>query len=123
MVGLSEDRIIFVGEHLESGTSMKHFDSISSVRRSVLYRRPLIDPKNDVAFLVYSSGTTSPPKGIMLTHKNTVSNVQQILMSESPDWNWKGGPDGEGDKIIGFLPFFHVYYQSCKASHFHSRKF
>jgi 4-coumarate--CoA ligase len=103
IVGLSEDRIILVGEHLESGTRTKHFDSISGVRRSALYRWRLIDPKNDVAFLLHSSGTTSLPKGVMLTHKNIMSNVQQRLMSESPDW--KGGPDGEGDKIMGFLPF------------------
>ena len=37
------------------------------------------DPYNDVAALPYSSGTTGLPKGVMLTHRNLVANVQQII--------------------------------------------
>ena len=33
---------------------------------------------DDLAALVYTSGTTGRPKGVMLTHRNVVSNVQQI---------------------------------------------
>src|SRR3954452_23543047 len=36
-----------------------------------------IDPANDLVTLPYSSGTTALPKGVMLTHRNLVTNVCQ----------------------------------------------
>ena len=36
-----------------------------------------INPQQDVAWIVYSSGTTGKPKGAMLTHYNVVANIQQ----------------------------------------------
>lgn len=61
-----------------------------------------IDPKNDVAVLPYSSGTTGLPKGVQLTHYNIVSNLCQCLETE--------GKSVKGDdKLIGVLPFFHIY--------------
>ena len=35
------------------------------------------DPKNDLAALFYSSGTTGLPKGVMMTHRNLVANFYQ----------------------------------------------
>jgi acyl-CoA synthetase (AMP-forming)/AMP-acid ligase II len=58
-----------------------------------------IDP-DEVAVLPYSSGTTGLPKGVMLTHRNLVSNLCQI----------QGGFAIEvDDTLIGCLPFFHIY--------------
>jgi acyl-CoA synthetase (AMP-forming)/AMP-acid ligase II len=59
-----------------------------------------IDPRQDLAVLPYSSGTTGLPKGVMLTHHNIVANLCQF------------GPFGlirEHDRAIGILPFFHIY--------------
>lgn len=36
---------------------------------------------NDLAILPYSSGTTGMPKGVMLTHKNLVSNMEMVEYS------------------------------------------
>src|SRR5699024_6403205 len=40
------------------------------------YRKIDIDPKEDLALIQYTGGTTGFPKGVMLTHYNLVSNVQ-----------------------------------------------
>ena len=40
---------------------------------------PVIDATNDLAFLPYSSGTTGMPKGVMLTHRNIISNQVQVF--------------------------------------------
>ncbi len=60
-----------------------------------------IDPDNDVAAILYTSGTTGRPKGAMLTHRNLTSNVasvQQVL---------KIMP-GE-DCFLVVLPMFHAF--------------
>jgi acyl-CoA synthetase (AMP-forming)/AMP-acid ligase II len=62
-----------------------------------------IDVRNDVVALPYSSGTTGLPKGVMLTHYNIVSNLNQCL--GTTDWQ---GPR-EDDVVMVFLPLFHIY--------------
>ena len=59
-----------------------------------------IDPGSDLAVLPYSSGTTGLPKGVMLTHRNLVANLEQIQAAFPIE------PD---DALIGVLPFFHIY--------------
>ncbi|MDP9347508.1 MAG: long-chain fatty acid--CoA ligase [Actinomycetota bacterium] len=54
---------------------------------------------DDVAFLVYTSGTTGPPKGAMNTHENVVFNSQTYR-----EWV----PITEDDVILGVAPLFHI---------------
>ena len=65
--------------------------------------QPEIDCANDLVSLPYSSGTTGLPKGVMLTHQNLVANMTQFADCRDV------GPD---DRVIGFLPFFHIYGQT-----------
>ncbi|WP_438311317.1 long-chain-fatty-acid--CoA ligase [Sporosarcina sp. FA9] len=60
------------------------------------------DFEEDVAILQYTGGTTGPPKGVMLTHKNLISNTTMCNA-----WLYKCK---EGEETgLGVLPFFHVY--------------
>ena len=62
-----------------------------------------VDAARDVVVLPYSSGTTGLPKGVRLTHRNLVANVDQMLATVGCD---------AGSWSVGFLPFFHIYGQT-----------
>ncbi len=62
----------------------------------------IINAVEDVAVLQYTGGTTGTPKAAMLTHANLTSNMQQVLA-------WTGGLEPGKEKILGILPFFHVF--------------
>lgn len=108
-VGIPADRVIIMGDQRDPSGVIKHFTSIRNISGSSRYRRTKMKPSEDLAFLVYSSGTTGHPKGVMLTHRNIVANVLMLRAGESGNLKSSGGPTGEGDKIIAFLPFFHIY--------------
>lgn len=111
--GIPEDRIILVGERSQDSMRFKHFTSIRNVAGTNRYRRTKLDPQRDLAFLVYSSGTTGKPKGVMLSHKNIVANVAMGRVAEGGNLTWNEGLNGEGDKVLAFLPFFHIYGLTC----------
>ena len=108
-VGLPGDRIILTGDEFDSTRQTKHFTSIRNVSAVVRYRKTRIKPEKDLAFLVYSSGTTGVSKAVMLSHRNIVANVLQGTVGEGGNLSWTGGQDGKGDKVLAFLPFFHIY--------------
>ena len=109
IAGLSEDRIILMGDQRDPQQLVKHFTSIRNTSGTSRFRRVRIKPAEDLAFLVYSSGTTGHPKGVMLTHRNVVSNLLMFTVAEKPHLSHDSGPDGSGDRILAFLPFFHIY--------------
>ena len=58
--------------------------------------------EDDLASLLYTSGTTADPKGVMLTHANFLGEVEAVF-------NWVDlGPN---DALLGVLPLFHVLAQ------------
>jgi malonyl-CoA/methylmalonyl-CoA synthetase len=63
---------------------------------------PLIvsSAEDDLAALLYSSGTTGVPKGIMLTHGNLLSNARSLVEA----WAFT-----EQDRLLHALPIFHVH--------------
>lgn len=107
--GLPEDRIILMGDEKDESGRFKHFSSIRNIAGTNRYRRTKASPKEDLAFLVYSSGTTGHPKGVMLCHENIVANILMLKAGEGGNVSWDGGLDGKGDNILAFLPFFHIY--------------
>lgn len=69
------------------------------------YAETAIDPVNDVALLQYTGGTTGVPKGAMLTHQNLTANARQVAAIDPRV--------GDVDRIMGVLPFFHVFANTC----------
>ncbi len=55
---------------------------------------------DSLATIIFSSGSTGEPKGVMLSHYNVGSNIQQLGQSFA---------FGKTDKILGVLPFFHSF--------------
>jgi acyl-[acyl-carrier-protein]-phospholipid O-acyltransferase/long-chain-fatty-acid--[acyl-carrier-protein] ligase len=55
---------------------------------------------DELATVIFSSGSTGDPKGVMLTHYNIASNIQQVSQIFMLDGH---------DKILGILPFFHSF--------------
>ncbi|KXL50427.1 hypothetical protein M433DRAFT_151218 [Acidomyces richmondensis BFW] len=108
-VGIPRDRVILIGDEKDKKGVFKHFTSIRNISGTQRYRRTKVNPAKDLAFLVYSSGTTGHPKGVMLSHTNIVANTLQISAAESPLSPHPTPERPEGDKILAFLPFFHIY--------------
>ncbi|MGO9126739.1 MAG: AMP-binding protein [Terriglobales bacterium] len=63
---------------------------------------PISPAEQSLASLLYTSGTTADPKGVMLTHGNLIGEVEAVF-------SWADiGPD---DAVLGVLPLFHVLSQ------------
>ena len=91
-------------------TELLELGSDTSEQEAVEKRKEGVKPE-DLATLIYTSGTTGRPKGVMLSHKNIVSNV---LSSK------EYVPFDTGSTALSFLPICHIFermimylYQYC----------
>ncbi|KAA8648000.1 acyl--CoA ligase [Aspergillus tanneri] len=84
-------------------------DELSSSQFKNVFRPAITCPESSLAFLVYSSGTTGRPKGVMLSHRNMVANVMQSSLVARDLLGAEG-------RILAMLPFFHIYGITCLLS-------
>ncbi len=80
----------------------RHMDFAALVDNDGDYTPVEIRPREDVAVLQYTGGTTGVPKGAMLTHANIAANARQVHAWD-PDLR-----PGE-ERMLGVLPLFHVF--------------
>ncbi|MFV8826724.1 long-chain-fatty-acid--CoA ligase [Alkalihalobacterium sp. APHAB7] len=68
-----------------------------------------IDPAEDIAVLQYTGGTTGVSKGVMLTHLNFISNIEQTY-----DFMYKVLDEFPNNaKVVNVLPMFHIFSLTC----------
>jgi len=59
---------------------------------------------DDLAAVVYTSGTTGKPKGVMLSHRNVMANVKAVYAQIQPD---------QSDVFLSFLPLSHTFERTA----------
>ena len=99
---LETARAAFAGEIVVIGEA-EGATPLAALMGEALAAQVPVDAAADVVVLPYSSGTTGLPKGVRLTHRNLVANVEQCLVVIGCD---------AGSWSVGFLPFFHIYGQT-----------
>ncbi|HEY6932801.1 MAG TPA: long-chain-fatty-acid--CoA ligase [Marmoricola sp.] len=93
------DRLICVERVVEvtpDGSAADEYEALLEAA-TPLDRAPAVDP-DDVCLVMYSSGTTGRPKGVMLTHRNLVAHTVNTVFL---DWD-------ADDKNMVAMPLFHV---------------
>ena len=68
---------------------------------------------DDLATIIYTSGTTGVPKGVMLTHRNIVSNILSASKRLPPMEN--------KNKALSFLPLCHIFERIIIYMYYYSR--
>lgn len=87
-------------ELIELGNENKDIEALESIKAQV--------KNEDVATIIYTSGTVGTPKGVMLTHRNILSIVEYLC----PLY-----PIDEKHDCISYLPLSHIYERTVQYCH------
>ncbi|MCB1143406.1 MAG: long-chain fatty acid--CoA ligase [Leptospiraceae bacterium] len=87
-------KVMTLAELIESGKKLKN------EKHSELVKRAKNTTEDDLFTIIYTSGTTGLPKGVMLTHKNMVYNINHV--PRMVDMR-------KGDRMLSILPVWHIF--------------
>ncbi|MBL7742005.1 MAG: long-chain fatty acid--CoA ligase [Chitinophagaceae bacterium] len=94
---------IFTFEHVVNARHWKEVLNMATPELTAKIK-PIADKirYEDVATIIYTSGTTGTPKGVMLSHRNILSNVVACIPCFPPS-------EGNSSKSLSFLPLNHIF--------------
>ena len=92
---------VFTFEHVANGKHWKEVIALSTPE-GIAQIKPIADKitYEDAVTIIYTSGTTGTPKGVMLSHRNILSNVLACIPCFPP---------GEELRSLSFLPLNHIF--------------
>lgn len=92
---------VFTFEHVANGRHWKEVMALSTPE-GIARIKPIADKitYEDAVTIIYTSGTTGTPKGVMLSHRNILSNVLACIPCFPP---------GEEMRSLSFLPLNHIF--------------
>lgn len=92
---------IFTFEHVANARHWKEVTAMAD-EATIARIKPIADKikYEDLVTIIYTSGTTGTPKGVMLSHKNILSNVKACIPCL---------PDYKNMRVLSFLPLNHIF--------------
>lgn len=88
-----------------------HYDKLLEKHQEPLEIDTKINPKEDIAIIQYTGGTTGLPKGALISHKNIVSII--FAIQQTTDYLVENYLK-ESITSISILPWYHIYGQACE---------
>lgn len=113
-----EEKLGMVNEALKTAKCQAKVLSIEKDVPKVLCQRQFLrvclktleEARDTPAFIVFSSGTSGQPKGVVLSHRNMVSNCLQFLSVDQSDQELQRATSGlKQRQWMQVLPMFHIY--------------
>lgn len=97
-------RILLKSSHLKINLSRLKTFNIDLLEFATSPKPSWPDPdENEIAEIIYTSGTTGEPKGVMLSHKNIISNLEALSLAI---------PLSPSDRLLSILPLGHMFEQT-----------
>ncbi|MDX2250042.1 MAG: long-chain fatty acid--CoA ligase [Bacteroidia bacterium] len=99
---------------IEKITGIKHWEEIAeqgaNVQQAEVEKRMAAIDSETLATIIYTSGTTGVPKGVMLCHRNIVSNIQAVIQLL---------PITHEHRVMSFLPMSHIFERMVVYTYMH----
>ncbi len=90
--------------HLKFIISMENLDAVLKTKKPAARQLAAEPALDDMAVLIYTSGTTGSSKGVMLSHRNIISNVDAVFQFIDFDHH---------DNFLSILPLHHTFEATC----------